>query len=299
MQTKHQIQHLLSSAGVLPNKRLGQHFLIDLNLMRLLVNSADIHKNDVVLEVGCGTGSLTEAIAEKAGCCIAVEFDKVLAGIAKAQLTGRDNVEIINADVLADKVTINAAVVEAVQSARKKHGGRFLLVANLPYNAASSVMLNLACGSVIADAMYVTVQKEVAERMTAGPGSKSYGTLSIFLSATGDLETIRILKPTVFWPQPKVDSAMISFVYSRRKAERIENMELFNEVVGLFMNYRRKMLKGCTKFAEGKLAEIGNWLEIFDKCSIEPTDRSERISPEGFIAIANLCRKILTGTSRK
>ncbi len=298
MQTKHDIQLLLESAGVRPNKRLGQHFLIDLNLMRLLVNSADIHDDDVVLEVGCGTGSLTEAIAEKAGCCIAVEFDNVLAGIAKEQLAGRNNVEIINADILANKVTINASVVEAVQSARKKHGGRFMLVANLPYNAASAVMLNLVSEPVIADAMYVTVQKEVAERMTADPDNKCYGTLSIFLSATGDLKTIRILRPTVFWPQPKVDSAMISFVRSRYKAGRIEDMELFSEVVHLFMNYRRKMLKGCTRFAKGTLAEISNWPEIFDKCSIEPTDRPEHISPEGFIAIANLCRKFPAKSKR-
>jgi 16S rRNA (adenine1518-N6/adenine1519-N6)-dimethyltransferase len=292
VQTKHQIQQLLLSAGVLPNKRLGQHFLVDLNLMRLLVNSSDIHDDDVVLEVGCGTGSLTEAIAEKAGCCIAVEFDNILAEIAKEQLAGRSNVEIINADILADKVTINAAVVEAVQSALRKHGGRFLLVSNLPYNAASSVMLNLVSGPVIADAMFVTVQKEVAERMTAGPGNKCYGTLSIFLSAAGDLKTLRVLKPTVFWPQPKIDSAMISFVRSKYKAGRIEDMELFSEVVRLFMNYRRKMLKGCVKFAKGRFAEINNWPEIFDKCSIEPTDRPEHIPPEGYIAIANLCRKL-------
>ena len=299
MQTKHQIQQLLFSAGVLPNKRLGQHFLIDLNLMRLLVNSADIHDDDVVLEVGCGTGSLTEAVAEKAGRCIAVEFDNVLAGIAKEQLAGRNNVEIINADVLADKVTINAAVVEAVQSARKKYRGKFLLVANLPYNAASSVMLNLVSRPVIADAMYVTIQKEVAERMTAAAGNKCYGTLSIFLSATGDLKTIRDLRPTVFWPQPKVDSAMISFVRSKAKADRIEDMELLSEAVGLFMTYRRKMLKGCTRFAQGILAEISNWPEIFDKCCIKATDRPEHISPEGFITIANLCRKLLAGKGKR
>jgi 16S rRNA A1518/A1519 N6-dimethyltransferase RsmA/KsgA/DIM1 with predicted DNA glycosylase/AP lyase activity len=86
---------------------------------------------------------------------------------------------------------------------------------------------------------------------------------------------------------------MISFVYSRHKAERIEDMELFSEVVRLFMNYRRKMLKGCVKFAKGRLAEIKNWPEIFDKCSIEPTGRPENISPDGYIAIANLCRNLL------
>ena len=95
MQTKQQIQRLLASANAKPNRRLGQNFLIDLNLMRLLVDSADTQKDDVVLEVGCGTGSLTEAIAERCGCCIAVEIDNALAQIAANRLAGKPNVQII------------------------------------------------------------------------------------------------------------------------------------------------------------------------------------------------------------
>jgi len=289
MQTKHQIQQLLASAGVFPNKHFGQHFLIDLNLMRVMIESAHISSDDIVLEVGCGTGSLTEGLAEQAGYCIAVEVDDTLAKIAKGQLAQKENVAVINADILEGKHKINGTVVKAIEQARRKHIGQLLLVANLPYNVACPVMLNLVTGPTVVDEVYVTVQKQVAERMSAKAGSGDYGTLSIFLNATGEVKTERILKPTVFWPQPQVESAMVSFVRKEDKAKRIKSMELFGEVINLFMGHRRKMLKACTKFASGELSKIDNWPEIFGKCSIDPTQRPEKLPPEDYIAIANLC----------
>jgi 16S rRNA (adenine1518-N6/adenine1519-N6)-dimethyltransferase len=294
MQTKHQIQQLLASAGVWPNKRLGQNFLVDLNLMRLLIDSANIGNEDIVLEVGCGTGSLTQALAECAGKVIAVELDETLAKIAARELAEAGNVEVINADILESKNTINRTVSDAIEQARKNRSGRFLLVSNLPYSVASPLMMNLITSSVVSDAMHVTVQKEVADRMTAGPGDKHYGTLSIHMAATGDVKTERVLKPTVFWPQPQVNSAMISFVRKAEKVSQTQSMELLGKLVNLFMQHRRKMLKACTKFAAGKLAEINNWSEIFERCSIDPHNRPEQLRPEDFISISNLCHEYLT-----
>lgn len=291
MHTKHQIQQLLASAGVFPNKHFGQHFLIDLNLMRVLIDSARIGGDDIVLEVGCGTGSLTEGLAEQAGFCIAVEVDDTLANIAQEQLADKGNVVVINIDILESKHTISGTVINAIEKARSKRIRRLLLVANLPYNVACPVMLNLVTGPTVVDEMYVTVQKQVAERMTAKPGSRDYGTLSIFLNATGQVKTERFLKPTVFWPQPQVESAMVSFVREEEKAKRIKSMELFGEVINLFMGHRRKMLKACTKFASGKLSKINNCPEIFEQCSIDPTQRPEKLPPEDYIAIANLCHE--------
>ena len=303
MQTKRQIQQLLASAGVRPNKRLGQHFLIDLNLMRLLVDSANIKNNDIVLEVGCGTGSLTMELIEKAGFVIAVELDRTLAGLAKNSLSNADNVELVNTDILKSKHTFSPMVVSALESALKKYNGRVLLVANLPYNVASPTMLNLITGAVAADAMYVTVQKEVADRMTAAAGSRNYGILSIFLSAVGDVKTIRILRPSVFWPQPQVDSAMVGFVRKQEKYGRIKDMDLFAEAVNLFMGHRRKTLTACSRLACGRLAKFNNidgmntcgtsWHEIFEQCGVVPTNRPEQLSSEEYIAIANLCRSSL------
>jgi 16S rRNA (adenine1518-N6/adenine1519-N6)-dimethyltransferase len=135
--------------------------------------------------------------------------------------------------------------------------------------------------------MYITVQKEVADRMAAVPSSSDYGILSIFLSATGDVKTLRILRPTVFWPHPQVDSAMVSFIRSREKSDRIANMELFSQIVHLFMGHRRKTLLACSRLASGSLAKIANWREIFEQCSIDPTRRPEELGAEEYVAIAN------------
>lgn len=287
MQTKRQIQELLSSAGIRLNGHLGQHFLIDLNLMRLLVDSADIQNNDIVLEVGCGTGSLTQALAEKAGWIIAVELDRNLFEVAERQLANFDNIKLINTDILESKHTISRIISDALSSARKSLPGRFLLIANLPYNVASPVMMNLLMDSMIADTMVVTVQKEVAERMTAQPATDHYGTLSIFLGATGDVETIRILKPAVFWPRPQVDSAMVRFTRSRAKAEQIANMKLFSEIVHLFMGHRRKTLLASSKLTREKFGYIEDWPEIFEQCRIDPGKRPEQLTPADYVAMAN------------
>ncbi len=294
MQTKKQIQQLLASAGISPNKRLGQHFLIDLNLMQLLADSANINADDTVLEVGCGTGSLTEALAGHPAKIIAVEADQILTKIAKQQLENKKNVEIIHADILQTKHTINPDIIIAINSAHKNKTGRLLLVANLPYNIASPLILNLVTGPTTADAMYVTVQKEVADRMTAKSNTQHYGILSIILSATGDIRIERVLKPTVFWPQPQVDSATVFFLRRNDKISRIADLALFTDTVNLFMGHRRKMLKACTKLTTGKLVEIKNWPQIFQSCDIDPTNRPEQITPEDYIALANLCSKYLT-----
>jgi len=300
MQTKRQIQELLSAAGVSPNRRLGQHFLVDLNLLRLLVDSAEVGPDDVVLEVGCGTGSLTQALAERAGAIVAVEIDRTLAPIAEAQLAGRRNVQIVNADVLSGKGALNPEVVDALSQARDRiasmgpiqrrsdvSSGRLLLVSNLPYDVASPVMIHLVKGPVVADAMFVTVQKEVAERMTAGPGSRDYGTLSIFLQATGEVETLRILKPSVFWPPPAVDSAMIRFVRDEHRSRRIEDMAALSDVVGLLMGHRRKMLRACLKAVPSHLGDWDLWMRILEQQAIDPTLRPGDLTPPQYVDLAN------------
>ncbi|MHC4334080.1 MAG: 16S rRNA (adenine(1518)-N(6)/adenine(1519)-N(6))-dimethyltransferase RsmA [Planctomycetota bacterium] len=294
MQTKQQIQKLLASAGVSPNKRFGQHFLIDLNLMRLLVESAGIHSNDIVLEVGCGTGSLTEELVQKAGRVVVAELDDVLAAITEKRLAKQQNVEVLDTDVLEGKNAIDKAVLAALRRARGECSGRLMLVANLPYGAASPVMLNLVTGPVFADSMYVTIQKEVAERMTAAPGSKHYGTLSIFLAVTGEVKIIRILRPSVFWPQPEVDSAMVSFVRRRHKAGRIHSMDIFSDVVALFMQHRRKMLSTCVRLADGALTKVRNWHLVFEDCGIDAHKRPDALSPDEYLAIANICYEQLS-----
>ena len=293
MQTKTEIQRLLAGAGVEPNKRLGQHFLIDLNLMELLLSNAAITENDIVLEVGSGTGSLTSELVERAGKVIAVECDDVLAEITRQHLSRAKNIEVISADALENKNTINREVIEKLQQAQQEIFGRVLLVANLPYSAASSVMLNLLSGTVVADEMIVTVQKEVALRMAAEAGSDDYGILSIFLAAMGQCRILRKLSPKVFWPPPQVDSAMVRFDRDPKKAAEIHNIELFHQVVNLFMGHRRKMMKACVKYAEGRLANIHNWNDIFTRAFVESHHRPEELSAADYVSIANLCNETI------
>ena len=289
MHSKKQIQQLLASAGVNPNKIFGQNFLIDLNLMNLLIETAAPTKDDLVLEVGPGTGSLTQGLAETAGQVIAVEIDTTMAKITKMQLAEFDNVEVINVDVLKSKHTINPIVVEAINNHRKNFTGRFILIANLPYNIATPLMLNLIVSEPHVDSMFVTVQREVAQRMAAEPATNLYGILSIVMAAVGRVKLIRTLKPAVFWPPPKVDSAMLGFTRDEEKFKRINDIEIFIETINLFMQHRRKTLKGCTKLAHGKLEKIDDWKNIFEKAQIDSQLRPEQLSSEDFIKIANLC----------
>ncbi len=289
MQTKQTIERLLGSAGVSPNKRLGQHFLIDLNLIRLLIDKAKIRPGDVVVEVGPGTGSLTEGLAEVADRVISVEFDTTLAKIAQNQLKDKRNVTIIQGDALESKSVLNHEWTAAIAAAKEQLGGRVLLVANLPYNVSTPVMVNLITGPIRAAAMYVTVQKEVGLRMEAGPGGRDYGTMSILMAATGHVHVFHKLGPGVFWPRPAVDSAMVAYERDEKRAGQVKDILMLREVVGLFIGHRRKMLKACTKFTEGPLAKIHDWGRIFEESFVDPHCRAEEVEVEGFVSMANLC----------
>lgn len=289
MQTKQDIEKLLAGAGTSPNRRLGQNFLIDLNLMRLLVEAAHIAPHDIVMEVGTGTGSFTEALAERAGHVVTVEYDSVLASVARVQLKKYSNITLFNMDVLENKNAIQNEILEKLRQARTEFAGRLLLVANLPYNVGSAVMANLISGPVTADAMYVTVQKEVADRMASQPGHSEYGPLSILMQATGKVHMLRKLPPSVFWPRPQVDSAMVSYERDEALAREIHDMQIFKRVINLFMNHRRKMLKACVKFAEEELSFVRHWPDIFVEACADPHSRPEELTPRQYINIANLC----------
>ena len=289
MQTIQDIQRLLAAAGLAPNRRLGQNFLIDLNLMRLLAEAAHLTAQDVALEVGTGTGSFTEELAARAGRVVTVEFDTGLAKVAAERLKGFDNVACVQGDALENKNALNPDVLAAVAAARAQCAGRFLLTANLPYNVGSAVMANLIVGPVVADAMAVTVQKEVADRMAAAPGSAEYGTLSILMAAAGQVHLLRKLPASVFWPRPQIESAMVIFQRDAEKTARIHDMATFRQVIMLFMGHRRKMLQACAKFAEGPLEKVRYWTEIFAEAFVDPHHRPEELAAVDYINIANLC----------
>ena len=289
MQSKRQIQQLLASAGTGPKKKLGQNFLIDLNLLHLIVSSSNIRETDIILEIGCGTGSMTQALAEKAHRVIAVEYDKVLAAIAVEQLRDTPNVRVLNCDALAGKGSLNPLVADAIDSAAEQCKGRLLLVANLPYSVASPIILNMVAGPTIADEMHITVQKEVAHKMTAGAGQDDYGPMAILLAATGTAQIARIFKPTVFWPRPQVDSALVHFIRDHDRTAQTRDFDLLADVVNLFLGHRRKTLQACTKLATGRLPKTHDWPAIFAAASIDPALRPDQLTPRQYVELANRC----------
>lgn len=293
MQTHQQIQQLLAAAGTSPKKRFGQNFLIDLNLMRLIVATANLLPQEVVLEVGCGTGSLTEALAEQAGHVVAVELDKTLAQIAADRLDRFSNITLLQKDILENKHTLSVDVLSAIDRARREKFGSFLLVANLPYNVASPVMLNLVTGPLPIDRMVVTIQKEVADRMIAPPQCHDYGGLSILLQATGQVELIRRLKPTVFWPPPQVDSAIVRYERQLEKVKMIDDLTLLSDIIGLFMGHRRKMLKAATRSAQASLSHIKDWPALFEQANIDAQQRPDQLTPQQFVCLANVVTQTL------
>ncbi|MCF7975709.1 MAG: 16S rRNA (adenine(1518)-N(6)/adenine(1519)-N(6))-dimethyltransferase RsmA [Phycisphaerae bacterium] len=295
MQTKQQIQEFLTTLGTFPKKRLGQNFLIDQNIIRLIVNSADITDQDVVLEVGCGTGTMTELIQEQAGHVISVDLDPDVFQIAREQLKDFPNVTLFNTDILTGKHHVAQEVLDAIVQARNTFKRDFLLVANLPYNVASPVMINLVTGPIPIDRMVVTIQKEVGDRMIASTGDPHYGSLSILLQATGRIELVRILKPSVFWPQPKVDSAIVKYTRDQEKTDRIGSLPLLAATLSLFLGQRRKMIKAAAKNAQDDLKAIRDWPALFEQCHMAPHLRPDQIAPDQYVALANCLTKYIPG----
>ncbi len=204
MQSISEIRALLAGRGLRPKKRLGQNFLHDKNQISRLVRAADLGPaaGPLVLEVGPGTGTLTEALLDAGAEVVACEIDDELAQIIEDRLA--DRVTLLRGDCLDRGRRLAAHVVDALA------GRPFTLVANLPYGVASPLMVALLLDHPACRGQYVTIQREVADRLLASPGSKSYGPLGIIVQALADVERIGVVKPVCFWPEPAVTSAMVA-----------------------------------------------------------------------------------------
>ena len=297
-QTRTYLMKKFEAMGIRPQSRLGQNFLIDLNLLRLLHESGNITENDVILEVGTGTGSLTAPMANKAAVVITVELDPVMQNLAKQELFGRENVRFIKLDILKNKNRLRDEVLDAIREELAKPGlggekRQFKLVANLPYNVATPLISNLLLTDIPPSLMCVTIQKELADRIVAKPQSKDWGALSLWIQAQCRAEIVRIMPPTVFWPRPKVDSAIIRLTLDEKKRSKIPDLKFYNEFCRAIFFHRRKFLRAelCSAFKHTIPKERIDG--IMDEMQFDTTTRAETLPLKTMQRLSELCRREL------
>ncbi len=287
-QTTAYLKRLFEQVGFGIDASRGQNFLIDLNLVDLIVREAGIGPEDVVLEVGSGTGVLTERLAAVAGRVVTAEIDPRLAQLARDRLIEADNVELVEGDALASKHVMAPALLAAVDAALAASPGALRLVANLPYCIATPVISNLLALPRPFASATVTVQREMAERMSAHAGDSSYNALSVWIGAQADAEVVRFLPPTVFWPRPKVDSAIVRIVVDAQRRETIPDPGRFHRFIRDLFCHRRKLLRGVLVRIAGGKRELGvrEAVEgLFKTLGLGPDSRAEEIPPAGLIRL--------------
>jgi 16S rRNA (adenine1518-N6/adenine1519-N6)-dimethyltransferase len=297
-QTRTYLMKKFEAMGIRPQTRLGQNFLIDLNLLRLLHESGNITKNDVILEVGTGTGSLTAPMAAKAAVVITVEVDPVMQNFAKQELFGRENVRFIKTDILKNKNRLRDEVLDVIREELAQPGAdgqkrQFKLVANLPYNVATPLISNLLLTDMPPSLMCVTIQKELADRITAKPRSKDWGALSLWIQSQCQAEIVRMMPPTVFWPRPKVDSAIIRLTLDEKRRNKIPDLKFYNEFCRAIFFHRRKFLRAelCSAFKNTIPKERIDG--IMDEMQFGTTTRAETLPLKTMQRLCELCRREL------
>lgn len=260
-------------------KKFGQNFLIDTHVLEKIISAAGITKDDMVLEIGPGIGTMTQYLAEAAGKVAAVEIDKNLIPILEYTLSEYDNVMVINDDVL--KVDIRGLV-------EKENGGRPVkVVANLPYYITTPIIMGLFEGNVPVESITVMVQKEVADRMKTGPGSKEYGALSLAVQYYANPEIVANVPPNCFMPRPNVGSAVIRLTRHETPVVDVKDEKLMFRIIRASFNQRRKTLVNGLKNS-GEINFSKEQIEAAITTIGKPlTIRGEALTLAEFAALSN------------
>jgi 16S rRNA (adenine1518-N6/adenine1519-N6)-dimethyltransferase len=290
-QTISYLARRFSEAGIRLNTRHGQNFLIDLNLMRLIVERAELSPSDVVLEVGTGTGALTALMASSVAAVVTVEIDPQLFQLASEELFGFSNVVMLAQDALKNKSTFDPRLIGALTEQLAAGPHRHLkLVANLPYSVATPVIANLLSAAVLPESMTVTIQKELADRITAQPGTKDYGALSVWIQSQCRTELVRNLPPTVFWPRPKVTSAILHVTVDQRLRGQLPDPAFFHDFVRSLFFHRRKFLRSVLQSALKGRLDKSAIDELLAQTSLRPEGRAEQLDVAAILSLAEAVR---------
>ena len=261
-------------------KKFGQNFLIDTHVLEKIISAAGITKNDCVLEIGPGIGTMTQYLAENAGHVVAVEIDRNLIPILKETLADYDNVTVINEDIL--RVDIKAL-------AEEYNGGKPIkVVANLPYYITTPIIMGLFESGMPIDNITVMVQKEVADRMKEGPGSKDYGALSLAVQYYAEPEIVANVPPNCFIPRPNVGSAVIRLTRHKEMPVEVKDPALMFKIIRASFNQRRKTLQNGL----GNAPELPYTKEqiaaAIAEMGLTPTIRGEAVSLAQFAQLSDI-----------
>jgi 16S rRNA (adenine1518-N6/adenine1519-N6)-dimethyltransferase len=265
-------------------KKYGQNFLIDTRILEEIIVAANVGKDDFVLEIGPGIGTMTQYLCEAAREVAAVEIDSNLIPILADTLQSYDNVTVINEDIL--KVDIN-------KLAQERNGGKPIkVVANLPYYITTPIIMGLFESHVPIDSITIMVQKEVADRMQVGPGTKDYGALSLAVQYYAKPEIVVNVPPSCFMPQPKVGSAVIRLTRHEKPPVDVEDEKLMFRIIRASFNQRRKTLaNGLNNFPQINLSKE-QIQECILKLGVPVTIRGEALTLEQFAQLSNLLKNV-------
>lgn len=276
MQTLTQIKDILESRGLAPKRSLGQNFLVDHNLIRKLVDASGVGRGDLVLEVGPGTGTMTEELLARGCEVVACELDDGLADHLRDHFgaeIGAGRMTLVHGDCLAGKHAVNPEILRAL-------GGRpFSLVANLPYGAGTPLMSALLVDHPECGVLAVTIQREVADRLLARHGSKEFGPLAVIAQAAAEVSRVASAPPECFWPRPEVTSSM---ALVRRRAAPRGDLRRLSDFCRVAFAHRRKQLGSV-------LDKSVDWAGVARRPGLEgvrPTDRAEGLSIEQLIGLS-------------
>lgn len=280
---------ILKKYGIRPYKGRGQSFLIDINIIEKMVESAGITGSDVVLEIGAGIGVMTGVIADRADRVVALEIDRNLIHILNDEMVARRNVKILEQDIL----TYDIALARIGITDRSSTVTKITVIGNIPYNISSQILFKLIDYRNVISSIVLTFQREVAERITAAPGTKDYGLLSVIASMYTIASRVMIVPASCFYPSPKIESAILRLTVRDKPAVDLKDEDHFFRLVKTAFAMRRKTLMNNIKNSDLLSRKYQRDVaSVFEKAKIDGRRRAETLTVEEFGRLSNVIYSI-------